>query len=441
MALSAAKPKPEQGTGWMNRIVIWTVAVCVTVAFAVAVVRFPLASVLAITVPLAPFIARRAGEIAVTLLLAGPLLGSTIKLGPLTLDNWLVIAGLGVLGVWLIPLSARPIPRLSMFPLLLAVAIGVSGVVNEVDFFTAAVRYIGIAAIPIVVLHPRGVSFRTAERILLSCVTLGLLSVVLQPVMTALIPAYVDPTLGAERYGGLFGHPNFAACVLALTALHILARPRASAGMIVWLVIAAYAILSTGSVGALAALFAGLLIVVLRSVETVIGAVVVSLAALALFGATLFARLDELTSSSTPDNSFVWRYYQWQAALRLPHDPNLFGIGWQQVERLLTNGLPAHSAYVAIYVELGVVGALLSLLGIAIMFRAAERSRETLALFAFVAISSVSDPIAFYPSTLAVVITMLAIRIKSSQSLRADEKQVPRSCVLGSQESNSTLAV
>jgi O-antigen ligase len=197
---------------------------------------------------------------------------------------------------------------------------------------------------------------------------------------------------------------------------------------LLWLSLAAYAILSTGSVGALAAFAIAVAIVVMRHVATVLGAVFVGMLALALFGATLIGRLSELSGSTTADNSLVWRFYQWQAALRLTPDLNLFGIGWQQVQERLPNKLPAHSAYVATYVELGLLGAAASLLGFAVMFASAARARETAALLVFVLVSSITDPIAFYPSTLTSIVLLLAASKSEADALKA-RAPLPRTAI------------
>ncbi len=385
--------------------------IVLTGAAAAAVVWFPPAIAVVLFLAVVAVFPRQLNKFALALLLAGPILGSEFTVGALTLDNWIVLGGLAFTIVWALRERRLPFSSPSLYPLLFGLAILLSGVVDGIDSLPGVVRALGVAVLPGLLVGRGGLGTQAASRIMITVVMLGALSVIAQPI-THYLPGYQD----GDRYGGLFGHPNFAACSMSLTMLYLIAMRGPRLWRYLGVILLAGAVMLTGSLGAVAALLVGIVVLLIRSLPTMV-VIAVGIAGVAtIAGATLFDRVDALTLGSGTD-SLVWRFGQWQSAIALTTPPNLFGIGWQQTEVELPNALPAHSAYVETYVELGVVGCVLVAIGFIVMALRARREILTLAILSYVLIASLTDPILFYPSTLALMMTILGIRRGASESV------------------------
>lgn len=347
-------------------------------------------------------------NIALFCLLAGPCLGSKFALGGLTLDNWLTFAGAGLIVLLGAIRGQIPAARLSILPATLAFAITLSGLANGTPFLQAVIRYVAIATVPYAIMS-LGVSTKAIHRIAGIVVGIGALSVLIQP-WTSIVPPYVDPDTGVIRFGGLFGHPNFAACVMGLTLLYVLARGARSVWS--WGVILSLAALMflTGSLGALAAtaVSAGLLLV--RRPLVLIAVACATFVFYVTAGTVLSTRIDFLTGSGSQQNSLTWRADRWAAALHLAPSPNIFGIGWEEVAAAV--GGPAHSTFIAVYVELGLVGSILLLVALAVTASVQNRTAFGLVALAFIVLSSITDPVAYYPSTMTMWLALSALALR-----------------------------
>lgn len=341
---------------------------------------------------------RSAALVSAVLLSAGPMLASRFQVGPLTLDNWITIAGSGLGVIALLRSSDRQIDRrLLALPVALASAVILSSIANGTNSLPALIRFTGLALLPLLVTAAARSHPRRAVGAFLGTVCLGGASVLAQPFIGFPQP-YIDPDTLTRRYGGLFGHPNFAACVLSIAIIYASrALPRRVALPVS--VICAAGIVSTGSLGALGALALGLLIVHSDRLPRLLAAGGLVVLAALMSGVALTERLSAINSTGGNINSVSWRLNRWHDALNLAPDPNIWGIGWEQIEFRLSG--PAHSSYVAIYVELGLCGALLVVAGLAAFLRSFGATRLAFGLAAFVLISSVTDPVLFYPSALA----------------------------------------
>lgn len=385
---------------------------CVAFIIAYAVVANPLVGLGLAAVGLLGAVLRSVPGLALVLLLGGPVLGSRFQVGPLTVDNWLSLVGVFLAVGWSVLQRRVPFVRASALPLTFAVAVLISGVANDVLSVPSLVRFTGIACIPGLLLQPKGVSAKRARLIALGLLTVGAATVVLQPVLS-IIPPYVDPDTGLLRYGGLFGHPNFAACTLSLGILFVVANPSRWWISGLQLLLLGSAVLVTGSLGAIGTLVACLVVLLARSASRLLTAIVVSLGLVAASGATLLTRLSAFGAPGDDRNSLQWRFQRWSDAIGLVRWPNIFGLGWGQVEVLL--GGPAHSAYVAMVVELGFFGLMVVACGLAVTLMASRGERLTVVFLAFALASSLTDPILFYPSTFATWVYFIALRARPTQ--------------------------
>jgi O-antigen ligase len=91
------------------------------------------------------------------------------------------------------------------------------------------------------------------------------------------------------------------------------------------------------------------------------------------------------------------------------------GIGWNRTRDLTVDHTAAHSGYIEIISELGLIGVAGFLLWIAYAVMLGRRSgwRRTAPLLAFVAVCNVVDPVILYPATtytwLLLLLTMVVV--------------------------------
>ncbi len=353
----------------------------------------PLVAILIRTIP-------SAGGLSITLILAGPVLASRYALAGLTLDNWLTIAG-AILGVAHLLFRKGAVDfRLAALPLALAGTVLLSVLAAGTGDLAAIIRYLSLAVLAIVIVGKNQKIRRHAERGLVVVMTVGAISVLLQPLLPSILPPYIDPDSGSIRLGGLFGHPNFAASSLALFALYVLASRVSSRKLtILALVLVLPAVLFTSSLGAIVALLVCAAVLLVTRLGRMLVALLLAGVVFALFGSTFVDRIGFFLSSDTDANSVGWRLRQWSQALELMPQLNFFGVGWGMIETI--TGSPAHNAYLAIVVELGFVGALIVLVGWVVSQLRIGFKRAGIVLGAFVAATSITDPTLYYPSTLA----------------------------------------
>jgi O-antigen ligase len=407
--------------GWSGVRTYWWIWLTVAIlggALIVAGVYYPGISVVVVGALVVVAIAKDVPSLALLLLLAGPLLGSQFTAGPLTVDNWLVLGGIVMSSVRALSSGKIPFSPLSVFPLSIAFAIAISGVANGVEFLPAVIRYVGIACIPWLLDSTAGVSRLRGERIVVSLVLLGALSVLSQPIVP-LLPPYIDPDTNVARFGGLFGHPNFAACVMGATVLYLIAtKPHSRLASFIAAMLG-LSIVITASLGAIISLAVGLIVLFARKPSRILGLGLLGGGSLLVVGSSLIERVNFLSNAGSDNNSLTWRIDRWKSALNISEQPSLLGIGWEQVEAQI--GGPAHSGFIAIYVELGIAGAALLVLALTrfarvSMTQVARESRIAPSLLVFVLTASVTDPILIYPSTLAIWIALSALAIRDDSN-------------------------
>lgn len=346
---------------------------------------------------------------ALMLLLLGPLLTSTFRLGGVSVDNVMVIVGLGLVAVLASLRRQLPFNRWSALPLLLAAAIFITGNLNGHPNWEACLRFISLAAVPWVVTDAPEKSAVNA-RILLATMTVGAMSVLSQPLIGYPLP-YKDTENTGLRYGGLFGHPNFAAYALSLSILYVLSL-KPNKWRVAYLLGATGAVLTTGSITATILLFAGVALLLAQNFRRLLLGLVVLGVFIAVAGQTLLSRLDFVSQTAdgpaAASNSGAWRIGQWQRAFRLLEGNEAAGIGWGEIPLRIGNNLGAHNAYVQLAVELGWAAVVAVLLVVFASVLTSMRSRVQLVAWAYVLLASMSDPVLFYPSSITLLLFLLA---------------------------------
>ena len=214
------------------------------------------------------------------------------------------------------------------------------------------------------------------------------------------------PGLYSDVTGRGFGtltHPVAAAAFFSIVA--VLALYAALHHGIYWhlgsLGIVTLAVIATSSLGGLATIAFGLVVLLLlldRGTRGRLGAFAFvalgGLVSLSFFGSTIFSRLDELGSTATADqsaggeNSLDWRFRNWQALLKVWEQQPVVGWGYGSTSDLIRPlGELPHSGPVQLLVETGVLG-LIFAFGIVVaafvvivrMWRAGERNPASLRL-------------------------------------------------------------
>jgi O-antigen ligase len=354
------------------------------------------------------------------LLIAGPLTLAAVEIGAMTADNYVTMLGLLVVLVGAIVKRKVPFTGLSVFPLLVALAILLSGLRNGIDPTSGIIRFLGLALVPWATVNAESRTF--AFRALKLVILVVALSVITQPITNYPPPfAFEDGAVGF-RYGGLAGHPNFTCYTLAMVAMVVIGQRRLSKPDYLLVGAIGAAMLMTGSVAAAVYFGGAVLLVLLQYRRRLLGLAVVGAIGLAAAGGTLLARLGAFAATGNGGpNSATWRETQWQQVLMIWRDGHqLAGYGWQQTDKLLANGLEAHSGYVQTLGELGVVGAVIVLCGLIALATVSVRTVLAAALVGYVLLTAVSDPTFYYPPCATTLFVLLALIRRSPEDFRPE---------------------
>lgn len=261
--------------------------------------------------------------------------------------------------------------------------------------------------------------------------------------------AFQIPGLYSDVTGRGFGtltHPVAAAAFFSIVA--VLALYAALHYGIHWhlgsLGIVTLAVIATSSLGGLATIAFGLVVLLLlleRGTRGRLAAFVFvalgGLVSLSFFGSTIFSRLDELGSTATADqsaggeNSLDWRFRNWQALLKFWEQQPVIGWGYGSTSDLIRPlGELPHSGPVQLLVETGVLG-LVFAFGIVVaafvvivrMWRAGERNPASLRLTVLgtILVNSLSSNTLGYMPMLMAFAVVWAVAQPSSERRRAVE--------------------
>lgn len=345
-------------------------------------------------------------EVGVGLMVAGPVLLSTIRVSSLTGDNVAVLLGCGYVLVWMLRANSVRVTALVVFPSAIAFAVVLSGLVNGVPYLQVGVRFASLALLTLVApfLHRN-----ILENIIRVTLLIGVASIFMQ-VATRFVQPFYDAD-GSVRYGGLMGHPNFGSYLLGSYIIYILARRSVSKTGALICTLGLLAMLLAASQTALIFLAVVGGVVLLRYPIRLFAAFVLVSSGIAVLGSTFLDRVMPFLESGSlaSSSSGSWRLSQWQAALKLVDPPNFFGIGWQQTKVLIGDGLGAHSGYVTAYVELGLVGCIVVGFGLLRIIVAVRRSWPVLCVWFYILLCSLTDPVIFYPSCICLALALSVI--------------------------------
>ncbi|ORM36082.1 O-antigen ligase family protein [Williamsia sp. 1135] len=350
---------------------------------------------------------------AIVLILAGPLVLTQIKFGGLTLDNAVTLAGLLLLVQSMIfqqpGTRNRMRESLGIYLAVLAFVVAFSALANPGDAKLASVlRYLTLALLVYYLANNNAELVKFSLNALQTLLIIGAVSVIVQPFVGWPAPfASKEGVIGAARYGGLFGHPNFAAYPLLLGVLVIILINRHRFGtQIALCTVLMGAAAMTGSRTAVLVFVILLVCIAVRSGQ-ILSRWVLGILVLAVpFAGVATSRFANLVSSGgvDGDNAGGWRITQWQFALDLWRENWLFGVGWGNAQNLLPSNLGVHSAYIEVLAETGVFGFLLFVLAVFYLVVKSASDWRVLTVVLYPVLTGVSDRTLLYPSILCVLV-------------------------------------
>ncbi|SDC49699.1 O-antigen ligase like membrane protein [Geodermatophilus telluris] len=347
-------------------------------------------------------------ETALAAMVGGPLYLSGYAAGPVTADNVAVLYGAAVGAAWLLARRRSGTP-LAAWPVALALAVTLAAAANGGAGLQGTVRFLSLAVLALVLVNSTPAARSRTVAWVEVAVTVGALVLLAQP-LTGYPAAFGTAEGVGLRFGGLFGHPNFAAYTICLVLLYQVYARRFTALRVASTAVLLTALLLTGSRAALLVFLVLLLPAVWLRARRFLGLLVPAVVALPFVGTTVLTRLESIsrTGGLSGQNASGWRLGQWQDALEATRGHELLGIGWGQTVSVMGDELGAHSTYVQLWLEVGRVGTVVAAVGLAVLLGAARGSRTAQVLLAYAVVASVSDPVLLYPSCLTVLLVLLS---------------------------------
>lgn len=347
----------------------------------------------------------RAFDVGVLVLpVVGAVLLPGVSVGRITLDNVFVIIFIGVYSVRLLGSGGLLFGRGARPFIFLTFVAGVSALVTETSgaavlrflsyaLFVDGVRRLGLAHRPRLVRSTVVVS------------SLAAISVVIDRIgLVSFRKVLVDAEGGVIRAGGVVGHPNFAAYVLALglLALLFLNVDFSRRTLIRLILLHVGALAATAARTALLALGVALLIASARSAKRLLLLAAGSAVFLATVGRPLLRRFDYFGESGglRGQNAAGWRIAHWSEVLTRTDLSPFFGIGWNQTQTITQDGLAAHNGFLQVAVELGLLAVVALVLSLIFLYRAnsALPRHLRLSFLAYLVVIAIGDPGLLYPA-------------------------------------------
>jgi hypothetical protein len=345
---------------------------------------------------------------ALGFMVSGPLFLSGFTVGPMTLDNVAVLYGTAVAVLWLLARRWHLSP-LAAWPASLAVAAVLAAAANAGAGIPGVVRFASLAVLALLLANSDAAVRARTARWTEAAVTLGALVLIAQP-FTGFPDAYGTAEGVGQRYGGLFGHPNFAAYTVSIVVLYQLYTQRFTAWRVASAASLVLALVLTGSRAALLVFVLLLVPALWMRAQRFFALLLPAVAALPFVGTTILTRLESITATGglSGQNASGWRFGQWQDALEATRGHETWGIGYGRTASVMGDGLGAHSTYVQLWLETGRVGTLIAAIGVVVLIRAARGVRPAQVLLAYAVVTSVSDPVLLYPASLTVLLVLLS---------------------------------
>jgi O-antigen ligase len=224
--------------------------------------------------------------------------------------------------------------------------------------------------------------------------------------LSALANASVQSTteVGELRFGGIIGHPNYAAYVAAATCLLWFVRPdlRYSKANF-WVLL--LCTLMTQTRTAIIAVVVGLLIISLKRFGKFLKmmsavSIFVLIALLSGFAGGLLERFTfiERSGGLAGENSSGWRLLQWQTVWEYLNAEGWAPVGWNKSGGYLLSGLPPHNFILQGSMELGILGLFVSLWIISGMVLVLWKTKQLRILIPTLILGSIFDAGLWVPS-------------------------------------------
>lgn len=396
-----------------GRAIPFAVAGVATIAVAILTVRSDVTIAVGVlgVLLIAPIIIKWPLRTGAAFILSGPILFSTVPVGGMTADNLVSACGTVILGTALM----RRLPAVQLSgPLLLPIGIvallSVSIAAHGTSVLFNVARFIGVALLCVAIYLGTTEDRRSISVILNAIIMISSLIIIAQP-----ITSWPAPWGNVEgeglRYGGLFGHPNFAAYTLGLFALYQVIRLGPLMKRILLIGPPVAALMLSGSRTAIIAFGIVMLLALVARPRTVWPFVAGSALVAMVVGATFLSRFEDFFQTGGFEgtaNAGGWRFIQWQYALDLAPKPNIWGIGWGMSEKYLPQGLGVHNGFLQFYVETGIVGCVIFAAALITAIASTVRSLTATLLWIFAIVTTFFDPVLMYPSSIAVLVTLLS---------------------------------
>lgn len=349
-------------------------------------------------------------RVGFVLWLGAPLLGPLFPVGNSNIDQVGQSAGTValILGILSGELKTRGLRTPYVLVPMIA-AMGITAVANYGAGLSGVFRLLVIAIGIYALSDLRDNQRLFAQRAFIVIMLISAITVLQQPLSGWPAP-YVSVEGIGVRYGGLIGHPNFAAYSLGVAVL-FLALTRHSWYAVASLPLLVAAAIATGSRTAVVVLVALLVFGVVIWNRAKLLMVAAVLAVSIPFASSLVSRLSSIDTSGGigGSNAGGWRIGQWERAWALGEGRRVFGLGWGQAEHLLPQQLGVHNLYLQVVVELGWLGAIGLLLSVCIHGAAVWGSRSQRLILVYCLVTSLVDPVFLYPSVLTLLMALTAL--------------------------------
>jgi len=316
--------------------------------------------------------------------------GSGLEAGTIVGVIFLATAAVWLFVQWrsgrLAPISAV---GKALLALAAALVLSTPGAKLPFDSVQAAMKFVAVAVMFVVL---EQIFLREPQRIV-SLLAATFASLVIPAIVGVSQIGSAEPGIGpgavdVGRIEGTFVHPNMFAAYLVIIGLLAVALvpylPRWRPMLVVVVLAVVPLLILTYARGAWIGLYIGLLFIGLAQSRLLLVALFTATILIALAIPSVTARLSDLdiakskANAEVDANSAEWRIDYWQRVLPLVQDSPVTGIGIGMIPNETAEEAPAHSAFVDVIVETGILGLAALLVVIVAMWAALARAGRRL---------------------------------------------------------------